>query len=271
MSFFGKIKSFVWSKHFLKHFALVILAYIVIVGGTIFYLGVSTNHGQKIKVPMLHGKNVSQIKGILDELGLQYEVLDSIYNPNKPEGTILTQDPRPTDSTDVFVKEGRIIRLRVSKKTRLVEMPSLLDKSERFAISVLKNRNIKYRISYKSTSEADGAVLEQKYKGQAIKEGTRIPIGSTIDLVVGKNQASEPIQIPNLYGLTINEVKARLSGMSSITLFEVYRNCTNALDSSQAKVISQSPEYIEGMMSPSSSTISIQLDKNFTGGNNLED
>jgi beta-lactam-binding protein with PASTA domain len=270
MNFFGKIKSFVWSKHFLKHFGLVILAYIVVIGGTIFYLDFSTNHGQKIKVPILFGKKVNEIKGKLEELGLQYEVLDSIYNPDIPEGTILSQDPRPTNYTNVFVKEGRIIRLRVSKKSRLVEMPSLIDKSERFAISVLKNRNIKYRISYKNTLESDGAVLEQKYKGETIKEGTRIPIGATIDLVVGKNQESTPVQIPNLYGLTINEVKARLSGMPTITLFEVYRNCNNGLDSSQARVISQSPEYIEGMMSPSSSTISIQLDKNFTGVNNFE-
>lgn len=270
MRFFSKLKSFVWSKHFLKHFGFVILAYIIIIGGTIFYLDFSTNHGQKIKVPILYGKNVSSIKPMLDELDLQYEILDSIYEPNKPEGTILSQDPRPTDSTNVFVKEGRIIRIRVSKKTRLVEMPSLIDKSERFALSVLKNRNIKYRITYKNTSEADGAVLEQKFKGQTIKEGSKIPIGSTIDLVIGKNQAGSPIQVPNLIGLTIYEVKARLSGMSSVTLFEVYKNCTNASDSSQAKVFSQSPEYIEGMMSPSSTTISIQLDKNYSDGSNQD-
>jgi beta-lactam-binding protein with PASTA domain len=265
MSFFEKIKTFVWSKHFLKHLGLVILAYIVIVGGTILYLDFSTNHGQKIKVPYLIGKNVKNIQAQIEELDLQFEILDSIYDPKKPEGTILSQDPGPTTKTDVYVKEGRIIRVRVSKKTRLVEMPSLIDKSERFALSVLKNRGIKYKITYKSTSEADGAVLEQKYNGREIKEGTRIPIGSTIYLVVGRNEGGAPIQVPNLIGLTISEVKSRLSGMSSVTLFEVYQNCANASDSSQAKVFSQSPEYIEGMMSPSSTTISIQLDKNYSG------
>ncbi len=267
MDFLKKLKTFVWSKHFLKHFGFVVLAYFVIVGGTIFYLDFDTNHGEKIKVPILFGKNVKNIQPLMDELDLQYEILDSIYAPNKPVGTIISQDPRPTDSTDVYVKSGRIIRVRVSKKTRLVEMPTIIDRSERFALSVLKNRGLKYKITYKATSESNGAVLETKLDGKQIKGGAKIPIGSVIYLVVGKNEGGTPVQIPNLMGLTINEVKSRLSGMSSLTIFENYIGCMNASDSSSAKVSNQSPEYIEGMMSSSSSTISITLDKNYSGGN----
>lgn len=265
MEFLRKLKTFIWSKHFLKHAGLILLANIIIIGITIYILDFTTNHGQKIKVPNLHGKNVKKIQAIVDELGLTYEVLDSLYFPNLPEGTIVSQDPRPTDSTDVYVKEGRIIKVRVSKKNNLVEMPSLLDKSERFAQSVLKNRGLKYKIQYKPTTEADGAVLEQKYRGQEITEGTRVPVGSTILLIVGKNEASAPVQIPNLQGLTISEVKVRLSGMSSLNLFETYINCLNAADSSSARVSTQSPEFIEGVLSPSNTTITIQLDKNYTG------
>lgn len=270
MGFIQKFKSFVFTKFFFKHFGLIILAYIVIIGGTIFILDFTTNHGEKIKVPSLHGRNVKTIQAELEELGLKFEILDSIYEPNKPEGTILSQDPRPTDSTNIFVKEDRIIKLRVSKKTNLVEMPSLLDKSERFAQSVLKNRGLKYKIVYKPTSEADGAVLQQKYKGQEIEEGTKIPVGSTVLLVVGRNQAGAPVQIPNLIGLTISEVKSRLAGMNSLNIFESYINCIDASDSSSARVSSQSPEYLEGVLSPSNTTITLQLDKNFVGTPSVE-
>lgn len=240
---------------------MIILTYIIIVGGFIFLLDWKTNHGQKIKVPNLYGKNVKKIQATLEELDLQYEILDSIYDPHKPEGTILTQDPGPTDSTDIYVKEGRVIKLRVSKKTNLVEMPSLLDKSERFAQSVLKNRGLKYKITYKPTSEADGAVLQQKYNGKEIKEGTRIPVGATVHLIVGRNEAGAPVQIPNLKCLTISEAKTRLSGMSSLNLFETYINCANAADSSAAKITSQSPEFVEGTLSPSNTTVTIVLEK----------
>lgn len=261
MEFLTKLKNFIWSKHFLKHLGLVILAYIVIVGGTILILDISTNHGQKIKVPSLYGKNVKNIQALVEENDLQYEILDSIYDPTKPEGTILSQDPRPTDSTDVYVKEGRTIRVRVSKRSRLVEMPSLIDKSQRFAESVLKNRGLKYTITYETTREADGAVLNQKYKGSVIKEGARIPIGSTILLVVGRNQGGEPVQVPDLSCMTINEVKSALSSLSSVTLFESYVGCATAEDSLSAKVTSQTPEFIEGVLSPAGATITILLQK----------
>lgn len=270
MNFISKIKTFVWSKHFIKHLGLIALTYILVVFITIFYLDFSTSHGEKIKVPILVGKNVKSIKHLVEESGLAYEILDSIYAPKLPSGTIVSQDPRPTDSTFVFVKSSRIIKLRVSKKTRLVEMPSLIHKSERFAISVLKNRGLKYSITYKPTSEANGAVLEQFYKKSMIKEGTKISIGSTIHLIVGKNQMGEPVEVPNLVGLTISEVNARLQSMR-LSIFSTYLNCLNSSDSSLAKVFSQSPEYIEGQTIPSGSTISIQLDKNYTGSSNSDE
>lgn len=270
MSFLSKLKSFVWTKHFLKNLGYVALTYFIVVFLTIYYLDFTTNHGEKIEVPILVGKNVKSIQGIVEEADLQYEILDSIYAPKLPEGTIISQDPRPTDSTNVFVKSGRVIKVRVSKKHQLVEMPSLIDKSERFAISVLKNRGLKYSLTYKATSESNGAILGQKFKGKDILEGKRIPIGSTIQLIVGRNEAGEPIQIPNLLGLTISEVNGRLSAMTHVSIFATYLNCANAADSMAAKVFTQSPEYIEGQLSPSNSTITIQLDKNYTGPANTD-
>lgn len=262
MEFLTKLKNFIFTKHFLKNIGLIIMAYILVVGGTVLFLDSKTNHGQKIKVPILYGKNVNSIRSIVEENGLKYEILDSIYAPDKPAGTILSQNPGPTDSTDVYVKEGRIIRVRVSKRSRLVEMPSLIDKSQRFAESVLKNRGLKYTVTYEATTEANGAVLNQKYNGSIIKEGAKIPIGSTILLVVGRNQAGEPVQVPDLRCLTINEVKQRLSSMSSLTLFESYRGCATYEDSISAKVTSQTPEFIEGALSPAGSTVTILLEKN---------
>ena len=263
MGLIRKIRAFVWSKHFLKHFGLVILTYLLIVSFVIFYLDSYTNHGQKIEVPNLIGKNVSTIKSIIEERGLEYEVLDSIYDPQKPEGTILDQDPLPTSKSLVFVKEGRIVRVRVSKKTRLVEMPSLIDKSIRFAESVLKNRGLECSIEYKPSSEADGAVLEQKYKGSKIKEGQRIPIGSKIVLIVGRNEGGKPVQIPNLYGLTISEAKLRLSEIPSLVFNLNCPDCMNSEDSSNAIIESQSPEFIDGVLSPSGTTVTINASKNF--------
>ena len=167
--------------------------------------------------------------------------------------------------SQVYVKESRIIRFRVSKKSRLVEMPSLVDKSQRFAESILENRGLKCIIQFKETNEANGAVLEQRYKGKGVKEGARIPIGSTIVLIVGKNGQGEPVDIPNLYGLTIFEAKDRLATLGSFGFLPVCEGCVTYEDSLASRIESQSPEYIEGIQIPAGSTITVYATKNFTG------
>jgi len=251
------------TKRFLKIIGLVFLVYIVVIGTTIFYLDTYTNRGEKILVPNLIGKNVKTISGIIEENDLNYEILDSIYDPKKAEGTILKQDPAPTSFSKLFVKEGRVIRLSVSKKSRLVDMPSLIDKSQRFAESILKNRGLRYTLTYRNTSEANGAILDQLYKGRYIKEGTKLPIGSMIKLVVGRNEAGIPVPIPDFYGLTIFEAKERLASMPGLTLFPVCNECKTYEDSLAARIDSQTPEFIEGVMIPSNSTITVNAVLNF--------
>lgn len=266
MELVKKLKDFIWSKHFFKHLGLIILTYIAIVSIVILYLDSYTNHGQKIEVPNLVGKNIKSIQALLEENDLQYEIIEEKYDPKKPEGTILEQDPLATSLSTVYVKEGRIIRLRISKKTDLVEMPSLISKSERFALQVLQNRGLKYKIEYQTTNEADGAVLYQKYKGQKIKEGEKIQIGSVILLVIGRNEAGPPVQIPNLYGLTVNAARDSIMAIPSLSFQPVYIDCRTAQDSLSARVQTQSPEYIDGVLSPSGTTVTVTASPNFEDG-----
>lgn len=258
MELLQKLRSFILSKHFLKHTGLIVLTYIVIIVGTILILDNYTNHGEKIEVPDLTGKRIPAATAMLEERGLKIELLDSVYRPELPAGTIISQDPLSTKKSTVYVKEGRVIRVQVSKKTRLVEMPSLIDKSQRFAESVLKNRGLKYRIEYKQTNEANGAVLKQLYKGIEIREGKRIPIGSVITIIVGRNEGGAPVAIPDLRGVTISEARGRLSGTSLSLFIGACEGCSNAQDSASAIVVTQSPEYLEGMMVPSGTTVTIQ-------------
>lgn len=261
MKFFQKLKAFVWSKHFLKHSLFILLTYFLVIGIVVIYLDSYTNHGEKIEVPNIVGLKTNSAQSKLEALDLKIEVLDSVYNPELPAGTIVSQDPLPTSKSLVSVKPGRIIRVQVSKKTRLVEMPSLIDKSERMAESVLKNRGLKYRKTYVPTSESNGAVLKQLFKGREIKEGTRVPVGSVITLVVGQNSTAEPVTVIDLMGLTISDAKARLSGVSLQISVGACDGCTNAADSTNAVIYSQSPEFMEGATVPSGTTIMVSAEK----------
>lgn len=188
---------------------------------------------------------------------LEYEVLDSIYDPSKIEGTIIEQDPLPTSVSDIYVKQGRTIKLRVTKRTQLVEMPDLVSKSQRFAEGILRNRKFRYRLEYKPSKEAHGAVLEQLYKGKKIEAGTKIPIGSTIKLIVGRDEIGIPLELPNLVGLTLQEARDRVKAMENMEFIPVCSDCLTREDSLYSRVQSQSPEYMEGAVVASGGSITV--------------
>jgi beta-lactam-binding protein with PASTA domain len=245
--FFKKLGNFVWSKAFAINFLVLIALYVGIYFGLQSWLKSTTNHGEEVRVPNLVGKNTNNLKALLAGSDLRYEVLDSIYKPEVVAGTILAQDPKPSAITGVNVKSGRKIRLRVSKRTMLVEMPDLVDKSQRFAEGVLRNREFGYTLEYKPSKEAHGAVLEQLYKGKKVAPGQKIPIGSKIKLVVGRNEVGVLLDLPNLSGMTIVEAKEAVEGMLNMEfMLGVCQGCVTSQDSSQARVFNQTPEYVDG-------------------------
>ena len=140
-----EIIAFVFSKHFLKHLGLIMLFYVSVVLIMMVYLYFYTNHGEKIEVPNFVGMNSEKAKVVIEDLGLEFQIMDSIYDPNLPEGTVKEQSPKSTAFTLLFVKSGRTISLRVSKKTDLIAMPSLIFKQitvgHRFQIPPLEYPN----------------------------------------------------------------------------------------------------------------------------------
>ena len=246
-----QIKSLIISKYFLKHFGLVILFYLLFVFGSIFYLNFATNHGEKIPVPNLVGLSSDEAKKIIEDLGLQYEILDSVYDPNsplfkKPERTVFEQVIEPTSSSNVYVKSGRIIGIRLTKKTQLVEMPNLVFKQIHFAQSILDGRGLRFIIRYRQSEESNGSVIDQLFNGKKITQGTRIPIGSVIILVVGQLDIGIPFQIPNLVGLYRDAALKILDSLKISSYNVVCADCFTHEDSISALIFYQSPEYLEG-------------------------
>lgn len=253
-----------WSKRFVLHLLAILLVNIIVVYMFQCTLESKTHLGEKIEVPNLIGKNQNNLENLFSGSELKYEILDSIYDPTKVEGTILEQDPKPTEISFVYVKAGRTIKVRVSKRTQLVEVPILVDKSQRFAEKTLINRGFRYSLEYKPTREAHGAVMQQLYQGKPIKKGMKIPIGSKIKLVIGRDEGGIPMALPNLYGLTIVEAKERVNSMGNMEFLAICSNCITKADSLVARVVNQSPEFSEGAIVASGTTVTVIATKDFS-------
>lgn len=233
-----------WVKLILINLGLGILFYFIVIFSTIKYLDVYSNHGEEIAVPNLVGKKSSVAKMQLEEMGLSYEILDSIYDPSLPNGIVKQQMIEPTSISKVKVKENRIIGLRLSKKTELTEMPDLVFKHVDFAQGILENRGFSSRIQYKPTKEANGSVLDQKYNGKSITKGTRIPIGSEITLIVGQNEVGVLVELPNVVGMNYQDAMSLLGSKGLESISTICNDCQTLKDTLSAVVFGQSPEYI---------------------------
>jgi beta-lactam-binding protein with PASTA domain len=135
---------------------------------------------------------------------LRYEVNDSTFTAEHPPLTVMKQHPKP----GAQVKENRKIFLSLNATNPpKVKMPRLTDSSVKNAQLVLKSFGLELgEIRYKPDLAAN-AVLEQQFRGKTIEEGTYIPKGSKIDLVVGDGKGEQTFDTPNLMGMDLDEAE----------------------------------------------------------------
>lgn len=257
MGFFKKLRNFIISKRFLINLGLICVAWILIIWGSKAYFKGYTHHGEIIEVPDLLTNNIKDVPQLIGDLPLKYEILDSVYNPELLEGTVIYQNPMPTDTTGAGVKPNRVIQIRVSKRSRLVIVPMVVSKSQRFAEAVLRTKGLRTNVRYVPSSEDQGSVIRQTIGGKEVNPGDKVPINSVIELTVGKIALGSLVRVPNLIGLTINEANGRFGSSSDLRLYSVCIGCVSSSDSLKARVIRQTPIASDSSMTPQGSTITI--------------
>ena len=162
-----------------------------------------TNHNEYVEVPDLSKMNITDATAKLDELGLTYEVDSSRFDPNSKPFSIMDFYP----AAESRVKEGRRIFIKSNPKTyRPVELPDLIGKSKRLAITQLEISGLKIgRILYEPDLAKD-AVLKIVFNGKVVKAGEQLPRFATVDLVLGRGMLAG-VRMPNLVNMTLNDAK----------------------------------------------------------------
>ncbi len=169
---------------------LFIALAIIAVLGYLFmhWLTFTTDHGHEIAVPNLSKLTEEQVEEKLDELDLDYELLDSVdFRGDYPKFTVVEQDPLPGTK----VKVGRKVYIKInSSGFSSVRIPDLIEKTYREAVPTLKALGLdEGTITYVPNLGKD-MVLEMRYKGRNLKVGDRVLKSSKIDLVLGDGKVS---------------------------------------------------------------------------------
>ncbi len=170
-------------------------------------------HDTLVKVPSVTGLSFDEAKKQLDEAGLEGLQGDIRYDPSKPIGTVVDQNP-PAEQT---VKDGRRIYLIISGGEQLYDVPNLVGRTLREAKFVLDQRNLDVQeVEYKpSVQYPSGIVLSQiENAGSKVKKGTKIGV------IVSTGMDAGDIKVPDLTGKNIEEVK-KLLAVNKLTVGKI--------------------------------------------------
>lgn len=178
------IVQFIKNKSFFKQIAIAIIGLLAFIFFLKFWLGVSTNHNQKIQVPDLHKMSLEDVERTLKELNLDFKVIDSAsFNPDYPKKSVIEQTPESGD----FVKEKRKIYLTLNpSKYRDVIIKDIIGRTKRQASSQLKAIGLNIGTNYTYVSDIGKDVVRGlRFKGEIVNEGDKLPLNSIIELVLG--------------------------------------------------------------------------------------
>jgi beta-lactam-binding protein with PASTA domain len=146
---------------------------------------------------------------VLNQQDFEVEVQDSVYIDTIAPLTVIRQFPE----ADAAVKINRTVYLTINRGVPpLIAMPRLIG-SYRNAVLILKQFGLKLGDTSYRPDFAKNSILSQLYNGKEIRPGTKIPMGSTISLVLGSGVSNVNMSVPDLFGLTYRQAKSRLDSM----------------------------------------------------------
>ena len=156
-----------------------------------------------VQIPNLVGMEQSQAEATLKELKFVYEVEDEVFNKDVLAGCIISQDPPYIENYKI--KEGSIIKVKISKGKNMVTVPKLVGLTKEDAVSALEELDL-----YADIEEVYDSKVEEGYViEQSVKQNEEIDAGETINIKVSKG--IEKVEVPNLVGKTEDEAKKAIT------------------------------------------------------------
>ncbi|MFO7616691.1 MAG: PASTA domain-containing protein [Bacteroidales bacterium] len=234
------IVKFLLSRVFWKNILFALLITIVLILLVQVSLSLYTGHGKKVRVPDFSGLSLGETDRICASNELLWLIQDSIYQKEVPGGSVLDQYPLPGS----YVKKNRKIHLIVNAwQPEMIKMPKAYDMPYRQAERVLQGAGLFVASTEYVPFFAKTYVLEQKYEGQPILEGTLIEQGSGITLVIGGGLSNQRAPVPFLLALSRQDaLKDALNNYFNLGAVKYDLSVLNGQDSLLARIYRQFPE-----------------------------
>jgi beta-lactam-binding protein with PASTA domain len=230
---------FITRRSFFVNFLVAIALLLLLVFIFFFSLDSITRHNESVKVPSVTGRSLAEATTILVQKNFEVAVQDSVYIDSIAPLSVVKQSPE----SEEVVKIHRTVYLTINRSTPpLIDMPDLRGFSYRSAQMFLESLGLKTgNITY-TPDIARNAVKDQLLNGKTVDPGSKIPMSTAIDLVLGNGLGTTELAVPDLIGLTVAQAREYLSsdniGIGVILAEGVVSDTANAY------IVKQNPEPV---------------------------
>lgn len=229
------------------------------------WLGMYTNHGQKLELRDYVGKNFEKAAQHADKQSFELIVKDSVHRVGQPGGIILSQNPEG----GALVKENRKIYVDVTKynadEIDLKDLSVMYGNPYSSIQTQLSYLDINTEIKgYKQDPAEENHILEVWHNGRMIagengrKNGVKIKKGGTLRFVLTENKGD--VDIPDLVCRQYGQLAFLLPNyklkLGALHLSESSGPFTNK---DEAYIIAQKPAFVEGQKIPTGTSIEVTI------------
>jgi beta-lactam-binding protein with PASTA domain len=235
------------SKDFFKQLLFLAAVFLGIVLLANLFLRFYTHHGQKLEMPNIIGKSLTDAREAADDNSFEIVVVDSIFIVGKPGGIIRDQNPKG----GAKVKQGRKIYVTVTKygveSISVADLPTLYGNPFEQKKTELKYRDIDCVIKdYAYDPGEPNHILEVYYKGELIlskdvkKSDVKIAKGEKLECIVSRKDGGD-VTVPDLRCLDLDEATFLLE-TNKLAIGTVTRKGGGEPDAT-VYIIAQSPQF----------------------------
>ena len=193
---------FLKNKFFNFHFLSASICTIVLFSFLLIYLDSYTLNGEEFELPDFQSLTTEELDIEIKSLGLEYEIIDSVYTDSVDRGTVFTQVPL----SGTFIKRGRKIYITINCLNRQkFSIPDIYNKSERQAVNQLKSNFQVKSIKSLNYSDVSSVVVKMMVGEMEVYPGQKLISGTTIKLFFGSGRGLNKIEMPNMIGSTLED------------------------------------------------------------------
>ena len=179
---YKKIRKIIKEKPVLIHLVSAIVVFFIVIFAVLQGLNVYTLHNKAIVIPDVKGLLMADASAFLENKGLRYTVIDSVYTKDVKPGAIAEIIP----AIGSKVKKGRILFITINAHTvQMAAIPNIIDLSLRQGEAQIHAQGFtSVEIKYVPGPYRD-LIIGVELQGKNLRHGELVPLTADLILQVG--------------------------------------------------------------------------------------